>query len=111
MKSRQFIYSIVLLLSFMPITIIKTFDCHSDAKYHALYPDDDARAHREAAKAMEDCPFCQIQLAQYIVVDTQVLPTVFYTIIREHCCYLLSRFSSPIFYCCLRDPPYFAYSL
>ena len=91
----------VMLLAFLPVTTVKIFDIHSDAKFHELYPDDEERAHREAAAAMEDCPFCHIQLSQFVVASTCTLPSVpcttlhdytheaiTHVVLRSHCGYL-----------------------
>lgn len=68
----------------MPVTLVKILDIHSDAEFHAMYPDDEERAHREAAKAMEDCPFCQIQLSTCIIAEKFELPPVPCVILHEH---------------------------
>ena len=74
----------VILLAFLPVTTVKIFDIHSDAKFHELYPDDEERAHREAAAAMEDCPFCHIQLSQFVVASTCALPSVPCTTLHDY---------------------------
>ena len=98
----------MLLLAFLPITAVKIFDIHSDAKFHELYPDDEERAHREAAAAMDDCPFCHMHLSQFVVAAQSVLPIVPCTTIHDfvhnvvHCVLLYSHCSY------LRAPPVFS---
>ena len=90
-----------MLLAFLPVTTVKIFDIHSDARFHELYPDDEERAHSEAAAAMDDCPFCHIQLSQFVVSSVCALPAVpcttlhdytreaiIHVTLRGHCSYL-----------------------
>ena len=84
MRRRELIYAVVMLLAFLPVTTVKIFDIHSDAKFHELYPDDEDRAHREAAAAMEDCPFCNIQLSQFVVSSQCTLPSVPCTTLHDY---------------------------
>lgn len=108
MKRRELIYAIVMLLAILPVTTVKIFDIHSDAKFYELYPDDEERAHREAAAEMEDCPFCHIQLSQFVVATQSALPIVPCTTIHDYIslvvsCVLLSNHCSY-----LRAPPFFS---
>ena len=108
MRRRELIYAIVMLLAFLPITSVKIFDIHSDAQFHELYPDDEERAHREAAAAMDDCPFCHIQLSQFVVASTCALPSVpcttLHDYIRETITHIVLRSHSTY----LRAPPVFS---
>ncbi len=90
---------------FVPITLVKVLDIHSDAEFHALYPDDVERAHQEAAKAMEDCPFCHIQFCQFIVSEICELPPVRCEIIHEYLCYHVSPVVVPAHSISMRAPP------
>ena len=84
MKRRELIYAVIMLLAFLPVTTVKFFDIHSDVRFHELYPDDEERAHREAAAAMEDCPFCHIQLSQFVVASACALPPVPCTTLHDY---------------------------
>ncbi|MBR3951876.1 MAG: hypothetical protein IKJ79_08255 [Bacteroidaceae bacterium] len=97
-----------MLLAFLPVTAVKCFDIHSDAKFHELYPDDEERAHREAAAAMEDCPFCNIQLSQFVVSSQCSLPAIPYTTLKESESEVVVQPILRSYSCCLRAPPVFS---
>ncbi len=97
-----------MLLAIMPVTAVKIFDIHSDAKFHELYPDDEDKAHREAAAAMEDCPFCNIQLSNFIVVDATPLPQVQCITLHEHSYRDVREVTVSIHRASLRAPPAFS---
>ena len=89
----------------MPVTMVKILDIHSDAKFHELYPNDEERAHREAAAAMEDCPFCHIQLSQFVVAEDCVVPQVHYIILHEYSNNTTERIVKVAHSTFLRAPP------
>ena len=105
-KTKQFIYACFLLLSFTPAMSVKLFHFHTDAAFHVLYPDDEEQAHREAAKAIEDCPFCHITLSQFVVTEDSYTPYISCEILREHCCYLIKRVTTFVHQTLLRAPPF-----
>ena len=109
MKRRELIYAVVMLLAFLPVTTVKIFDIHSDAKFHELYPDDEDRAHREAAAAMEDCPFCHIQLSHFIVSDHCDVPIVPCTILHNYGFYCIESVLITLNTAYLRAPPVFSF--
>ncbi|MBR6749701.1 MAG: hypothetical protein IKM10_04310 [Bacteroidaceae bacterium] len=108
MKRKELIYAIVMLLAILPITAVKIFDIHSDAKFHELYPNDEERAHREAAAAMEDCPFCHIQLSQFVVADECTLPQVTCVLLDEYDYFSANVTKTYRHYDYLRAPPTFS---
>lgn len=108
MRRRELIYAIVMLLAIAPVTLVKIFDIHSDAKFHELYPDDEERAHREAAAAMEDCPFCHIQLSHFITADNCDLPIVPCTILHEYGFYRIESVLIKVSTAYRRAPPIFS---
>lgn len=97
-----------MLLAILPITAVKIFDIHSDAKFHELYPNDEERAHREAAAAMEDCPFCHIQLSQFVVAEECSLPQVLCVLLCEYSYYDAQLVDCYRHYGLLRAPPVFS---
>lgn len=108
LRRRELIYAIVMLLAFLPVTAVKIFDIHSDARFHELYPDDEERAHREAAAAMDDCPFCHIQLSQFVAMPACVLPPVPCTTIHDYTHCVVSRVDLYPHCSYLRAPPVFS---
>lgn len=97
-----------MLLAFLPVTAVKIFDIHSDAQFHELYPDDEERAHREAAAALEDCPFCHIQLSQFVASPTCPLPAVPCTTLHDYICEVVVHVILRSYCGYLRAPPVFS---